>query len=90
MLIIKLMFVREFSKTPCKGPLQTEVEVTLEEFNGTKFSQYRTFYFLQNIINGTVPSVDSFQAKLERQGYDCRLHCCDDIIGCTGFVMSPV
>ena len=66
-LIIKLVFVREFSKTPCKITLQTEVEVALEEFNGTEFSQDRTLSFLQDVINGTVPSVDPFQDKLESQ-----------------------
>ena len=39
-LVVKLMLIREFSKSPCKCPLESKVKITLKKFNGTQLPQH--------------------------------------------------
>ena len=73
-VVVELMFVREFTESPCKCPLQSKVKITLKKFNGTQLSQDWALPLFKNVVHGAVPTVEPFETKLKSEQNYCHLH----------------
>ena len=73
-IVVELVFLCKASQLPSKCPLEAKVQVTLQQFDCEKTAKEGPFPFIQDVVDGPLPSQNALEVKLKCKGNDSHLH----------------
>ena len=72
-IVVELVFLCKASQLPSKCPLEAKVQVTLQQFDCEKTAKEGPFPFIQDVVDGPLPSQNALEVKLKCKGNDSHL-----------------
>ena len=73
-IVVELVLLCKASQLPSKYPLEAKVQVALQQFDCEKTAKAGFFPFIQDVVDGPLPSQNTLQVKLKCKGNDSTLH----------------